>query len=189
MTASRIRIVGDPVLRQSAELVTDIDDRLVRLTRDMAETMYAAPGAGLAAPQVGIKQRFFVYDLGDDQGARTLINPEVVDADGEWLYDEGCLSVPGLFFEIARPKRVHVRGIDLDGNEVDWEADEFAARLIQHELDHLNGVLLLDHLEADQRKQAKKQVREMMMGERAPQELPDRSRKRLGADVLFGGSR
>ena len=189
MTASRIRIVGDPVLRQRAEEVDDIDERLVRLTRDMAETMYAAPGAGLAAPQVGIKSRFFVYDLQDDAGAKTLINPEIVESDGEWLYDEGCLSVPGLYFEILRPKRVHVRGLDLDGNEVDWEADEFAARLIQHELDHLDGVLLLDHLEADQRKQAKKEVRRMMMGERGPDELPERSRKRVGSDVLFGQSR
>ena len=189
MTASRIRIVGDPVLRQRAEVVDDIDERLVRLAADMAETMYAAPGLGLAAPQVGIKQRFFVYDLGDDGGPKALINPEIVESDGEWLFDEGCLSVPGLYFEIARPRQVHVRGIDLDGNEVDWEADELAARLIQHELDHLDGVLLLDHLEADQRKMAKKQVREMMMGERGPDELPDRSRKRLGSDALFGGRR
>ncbi len=81
-----------------------------------------------------------------------------------------------------------MRGIDLDGNEVDWEADEFAARLIQHELDHLDGVLLLDHLEADQRKEAKRAVRQMMMGERGPDELPERSRRRLSRDVLFGGS-
>ena len=129
MTASRIRIVGDPVLRQRAEVVDDIDERLVRLAADMAETMYAAPGLGLAAPQVGIKQRFFVYDLGDDGGPKALINPEIVESDGEWLFDEGCLSVPGLYFEIARPRQVHVRGIDLDGNEVDWEADELAARV------------------------------------------------------------
>ena len=188
MTASRSRIVGDPVLRQRSEEVTEIDERLVRLTEDMAQTMYEAPGAGLAAPQVGIKARFFVYDLQDEVGAQTLINPEIVESDGEWLFDEGCLSVPGLYFEISRPKRVHVRGIDLDGNEVDWEADEFAARLIQHELDHLDGVLLLDHLEADQRKEAKRAVRQMMMGERGPDELPERSRRRLSRDVLFGGS-
>ena len=179
MSTTRIRIVGDPVLRQRAGEVTDIDGRLVGLAGEMATAMYDAPGIGLAAPQVGVQQRFFVYDLGEGEGAKTLINPEIVESDGEWLMDEGCLSVPGLYFEILRPKTVHVRGVDLDGNEVDWEADELAARLIQHELDHLDGVLLLDHLEADQRKEAKRQVRMLMMGEREPDELPDRSRRRI----------
>ena len=157
MSPYRIRIVGDPVLRQKATEVADIDDALVRLTGDMAVTMYEAPGIGLAAPQIGVQKRFFVYDT---------------ESDGEWYYDEGCLSVPGLYFEICRPKQIHVTGIDLDGNEVSFEADELFSRLIQHELDHLDGVLLLDHLEADQRKQAKKAVREMMMGD---QPKPHRS--------------
>lgn len=151
--------MGDPVLRQKAAEITDVDERLVRLTEQMFVTMYEAPGIGLAAPQIGVQQRLFVYDLGDgDQ--RTLINPEIVESEGEWVYEEGCLSIPGLSFELVRPKIVHLRGRDLDGNEVQVEADELLARLFQHELDHLNGVLMLDHLEDDDRKWAMKQLRE-----------------------------
>lgn len=160
-----IRIVGDPVLRQKTPEVTDIDGKLAKLVEDMFATMYAAPGIGLAAPQVGVQQRFFVYDIGEDRGGEpsVLINPVITGADGEWTYEEGCLSVPGQYFEITRPKEVEVTGLDLDGNEVHIEADELLARLIQHELDHLDGVLLLDHLDADQAKAAKKAVREMQM--------------------------
>lgn len=156
-----IRIVGDPVLRQRADEVTDIDARLVKLCEDMLETMYEAPGLGLAAPQVGVQKRFFVYDVGD--GPAVLINPVITESDGEWEYLEGCLSVPGMSFEIVRPKRVAVSGIDLDGNEVTFEADELLARLFQHELDHLDGVLLLDHLDDEQRREAKRLLRERVM--------------------------
>jgi peptide deformylase len=114
--------------------------------------MYEAEGIGLAAPQVGIQKRLFVYDIGE--GPQTLINPEIIDSDGEWAFEEGCLSVPGMSFEIVRPKQVHLVGRDLEGNEISIEADELLARLFQHELDHLEGVLLLDHLDRDQRKAA-----------------------------------
>ncbi len=159
----RIRVVGDPVLRQRADEVTDIDERLVRLCSDMLATMYEAPGLGLAAPQVGIQKRFFVYDLGAGDGGQVLINPVITEGDGEWEYHEGCLSVPGLSFDIVRPKRVHVTGTDLDGNEVDFEADELFSRLIQHELDHLDGVLLLERLDDEQRRDAKRQLRQRVM--------------------------
>ena len=119
--------------------------------------MYDAPGLGLAAPQVGVQKRLFVYDIGE--GPRTLVNPIISEARGEWSYDEGCLSVPGLSFEIIRPKEIHLTGYDLDGNEVSIEADELLARLFQHELDHLDGVLLLEHLDDDQRKAAMKELR------------------------------
>jgi len=152
-----IRVFGDPVLKQRAAEVTDVDGRLAKLAQDMIETMYAAPGAGLAAPQVGVQKRLFVYDAGD--GPKTIVNPEIVEARGEWSYEEGCLSVPGLYWEIVRPKEVHLRGFDLDGNEVSIEADEFEARVFQHELDHLNGTLLLEHLEPDARKQALRTLR------------------------------
>jgi peptide deformylase len=175
MTKHRIRIVGDPVLRKVADEVTDIDAELVRLTEEMATTMYEAPGIGLAAPQVGISQRFFVYDY-DGSGPAVLINPVIAESDGEWYYDEGCLSVPGQYFEIVRPKTIHVTGIDIHGNEVSVEADELFSRLIQHELDHLDGVLLLDHLDEAQRKAAKKAVRELMMGTpNEPESSPRRS--------------
>jgi peptide deformylase len=169
-----IRIVGDPVLRRRAEEVVDIDGPMVRLVEDMFETMYAAPGLGLAAPQVGVGKRFFVYDLGDDTGRHVIVNPEVTGSEGEWEFAEGCLSVPGLHFDIVRPKLVNVRGLDLDGNPVEFEADELLGRLIQHELDHLDGILLIDLLDDAQRREAKKTIREMKMGLAEPAEEPER---------------
>ncbi len=153
LTSMEIRTVGDPVLRQVASQVTDIDERLVRLTESMFVTMYDAPGIGLAAPQVGIQQRLFVYDLGDGE-QKVIVNPVIVESEGEWVYEEGCLSIPELSFEIVRPKVVHLRGVDLDGDDVEVEADELLARLFQHELDHLDGVLMLDHLDDTTRKRA-----------------------------------
>lgn len=153
-----VRVFGDPVLRTVASEITDVDGRLVKLADDMLATMYAEPGIGLAAPQVGVQRRMFVYDIGE--GPQVIVNPVVTESDGEWGYIEGCLSVPGLSWEIVRPKEVHVTGRDLDGNEVSLEADELLARLIQHELDHLDGVLLLDHLSSDDRRAALATLRE-----------------------------
>ena len=155
----RIRVLGDPVLRQEAVSIEDIDGRIVRMAEDMVPAMYEAEGIGLAAPQVGIQKRLFVYDIGE--GPQTLVNPQIIESDGEWAFEEGCLSIPGLFFEIVRPKQVHLVGRDLEGKEISVEADELLARLFQHELDHLDGVLLLDHLDRDQRKAAQRQWREM----------------------------
>jgi len=155
-----IRLVGDPVLRQPAAEVTEIDARLVRLAGDMITTMYEAPGIGLAAPQVGVQKRMFVYDIHDEQGPHTIVNPVISEARGEWVFEEGCLSVPGLSWDIVRPKEVHLTGLDLDGNEVSFEADELLARMFQHEVDHLDGVLLLERLDADQAKEAKRALRD-----------------------------
>lgn len=149
---------GDPVLRQRAPEVTELDGDLARLVDTMMETMHEAQGVGLAAPQVGVQKRLYTYDVGEVAGV--LVNPEIVESSGEWVYDEGCLSVPGLSFEIVRPKVVTARGIDLDGNEVVIEGDELMGRLIQHEIDHLDGVLLLDRLEADARKAALRELRQ-----------------------------
>lgn len=159
MSGYSIRLFGDPVLKQRAAEVTNVDGALVRLVEDMVETMYEAPGVGLAAPQVGVQKRLFVYDLHDGKGARTIVNPVISDSRGEWEFEEGCLSVPGLFFQIVRPKEIHLTGYDLDGNEISIEADEYEARVFQHEVDHLNGTLLLEHLDADQRKAAMKSLR------------------------------
>ncbi len=115
------------------------------------------PGLGLAANQVGVQRRLFVYDVGD--GARTVINPRLVETDGEFVYDEGCLSVPGLSWEIVRPNAVHLVGLDLEGNEVSIEATEVEGRVFQHELDHLDGILLVERLDEDQRKEALKILR------------------------------
>ena len=152
-----IRVFGDPVLRQRAVEIKEIDAKIVRLSEEMIETMYAAPGVGLAAPQVGIERRIFVYDVGE--GPRTVINPEIVESRGEWEYEEGCLSVPDLHWLIVRPKEVHLVGHDLQGNELSIEADELLGRVFQHELDHLDGILLLERLERDQRKQAMRVLR------------------------------
>lgn len=159
-----IRQFGDPVLRQRAKEVEEIDGRLVQLSHDMIETMYAAPGVGLAAPQVGIERRMFVYDTGDGDGPSTLLNPEIVESDGEWTYREGCLSIPELTWAVVRPRRIHLRGRDLDGNEVDFEADDFLARVFQHELDHLDGVLYVQRLDPDERKKVMKILRGRTLG-------------------------
>ena len=157
MAIFSIRVFGDPVLRQRAAEIEEIDAKIVRLSEEMIETMYAAPGVGLAAPQVGIERRIFVYDVGE--GPMTVINPEIVESRGEWEYEEGCLSVPDLHWLIVRPKEVHLVGHDLQGNELSIEADELLGRVFQHELDHLDGILLLERLERDQRKQAMRVLR------------------------------
>jgi peptide deformylase len=153
-----IRLIGDPVLRQRAAEITDVNGALVQLADDMIDTMYAAPGLGLAGPQVGVQRRIFVYDIGE--GPQVVINPEVRESRGEWVYEEGCLSIPDLSFDLVRPKEVHLVGYDLDGNELSIEADELLARCFQHEMDHLDGVLYLERLDDDDRKAAMKIIRE-----------------------------
>ncbi len=161
MATHAIRIHGDPVLRQATAPVTDIDEALVRLVEDMIETMYAAPGVGLAANQVGVQKRLFVWDIGD--GPHVAINPVIDGRSGEWSYDEGCLSVPGLFWPILRPKQVHLKATDLNGDELSIEADEMLARVFLHETDHLDGVLLLERLDPEQRKEAQRVLRERVL--------------------------
>jgi peptide deformylase len=158
MAAYRIRTFGDPVLKRRAEEVPEIDGRVAALADQMHATMREAHGLGLAAPQVGVGRRLFVYEIADS-GPRTLVNPVIVESDGEWEHEEGCLSVPGLYFPITRAKRVHVKGWDLDGREVSIEAEDMEAKLYQHELDHLDGRLLLELLDEDQRKKALRELR------------------------------
>ena len=163
MAPYSIRVVGDPVLRQRASEVTDIDGRLAKLAQDMIATMYDAPGAGLAAPQVGVQKRLFVYDSHDDTGPHVIVNPTITEARGEWSFEEGCLSVPGLSWDIVRPDEVHLAGWDLDGNEVSIEADAYLGRIFQHELDHLDGILLLERLDEGTRKAALRTLRERQL--------------------------
>ncbi|MDA8268903.1 MAG: peptide deformylase [Actinomycetota bacterium] len=159
MAPFAIRTYGDPVLRQRALEVEEIDGRLAQLAEQMIETMYEAPGVGLAAPQVGVRKRVFVFDTGDGEGARVLVNPSITESDGEWTFEEGCLSVPGLSWPIVRPRDVHLTGWDLDGNEVSIDVTEYEARVFQHEVDHLDGVLLVERLDPDQRKDAMRILR------------------------------
>jgi peptide deformylase len=162
MSSYSVRVYGDPVLKQVARDVDQVDGSLVRLVDDMVETMYDSEGAGLAAPQVGVQKRLFVYDVGE--GPQAVINPTIVEVGGEWYYDEGCLSIPGLRLGIVRPNQVHIRGYDLEGVEISIEADEFLGRVFQHEVDHLDGVLMLERLEDDTRKQALRVLRDRSLG-------------------------
>ena len=159
-----IRTFGDPVLRMTTKPVTDIDDKVHTLVRDMIETMYDAPGVGLAANQIGVSRRVAVFDAQDELGPRVMINPEVVETAGEWEYDEGCLSVPNRYWEITRPAFARVKALDLDGNDVEYAGDGLLGRVLQHEVDHLNGALLLDVLPRRVRKKALKELREEALG-------------------------
>jgi peptide deformylase len=148
MAALEIRMMGDPVLRERAAEVEAVDDELRRLARSMFDTMYEAEGVGLAAPQVGVLRRLIVVDS-REQGASplTLVNPRVVEvAPGTERAEEGCLSIPGLRDVVERPASVVVEGMGLEGQPVRIEADGLLARILQHEIDHLDGVLFLDRV-------------------------------------------
>lgn len=153
-----IRVIGDPVLKQRAKEVEDIDGKLVALTDGMTTSMYEAVGCGLAAPQIGVQRRIVTYDIGE--GPHVIINPEMVESSGVAVYEEGCLSIPGLRFDVERPARATFRGLDLDGNEVVFEDDDFLARMMQHEIDHLDGILTIDRLSPRERKQALRAIAE-----------------------------
>ena len=175
-----IRTYGDPVLKSKAAPVDNVDGKLVRLVDGMFDTLTRSDnGLALAAPQIGVQRQVVVWDFGDDP--LVIINPEVVEFDGEWAYDEGCLSIPGLYVEMLRPKTVLVRGVSLDGEVVEIEADELESRMLQHEVDHLNGILMFDRLEGDQRKEALAEYRrlEEQAAELAASRQP--LRRRLGS--------
>jgi peptide deformylase len=159
-----LRLFGDPVLKQRAREVGDIDGDLVTLVHGMYETMDLEEGVGLAAPQVGVRKRLFTYDLHEGEGPGVVINPEIVEREGEVISDEGCLSVPGYRFEVVRAERVTMRGLDLDGNELVLAGDDLLARMIQHEIDHLDGLLLLDRVDPDVRREALRDMRTREMG-------------------------
>jgi peptide deformylase len=169
-----IRMFGDPVLRQKARPVDRMTDIHRRLIDDMLETMRAAPGVGLAAPQVGVVERVFVWEWEDDHGA--LINPVIVDRSSDTVEEEeGCLSLPGLTYPVARAARVKVEALDQQGEATTLEANGFLARILQHEIDHLDGVLFIDHLPDELRKEALRVLRDQALGiaptpPQAPQE-------------------
>ena len=143
MSLYEVRTLPDPCLRQRAESATAIGVRERRVLARMAETMYNAHGIGLAAPQVGISERLIVIDIGE--GLLKLVNPEVVHEEGESVLEEGCLSVPGVIIAVERPEKVCVRGFDQTGVPVELEAEGLLARVLQHEINHLDGVLIIDH--------------------------------------------
>ena len=146
MAVIPIRELPDPVLRQKAKRVRNIDGSIRRLIADMLETMHAAPGVGLAAPQVGVLLRVIVIGMPEDEDV-AIINPQIIRRTGERLVNEGCLSIPGYVGEIKRAESVRVKGRDQNGKEIRIKADELLAQALEHEIDHLNGVLYIDHLE------------------------------------------
>jgi peptide deformylase len=159
MSGYALRLFGDPVLKQAARPVGELTADLVPLVHGMYDTMDAAEGVGLAAPQVGVRKRLFTYDVHEGDGPHVVLNPEIVARSGEVLLEEGCLSVPGFRFDIVRAEHVTMRGIDLEGNEVLLDTDGLLAHVIQHEIDHLDGVLLLDRVEPDVRREALRAIR------------------------------
>jgi peptide deformylase len=160
MTLLPIRTMGDPVLRMRARPVQAFDAGLARLAGDMLETMYEAPGVGLAANQVGLSLACFVFD---DRDGNTgfVANPELSDLAGHDLREEGCLSIPGPYHETARALRVRLRGRDVEGTPIEIRAEGLLARIFQHEADHLNGMLYIDRLDDAGRRDVMRQLREL----------------------------
>jgi len=154
-----IRIYGDPVLKSATEPIAEIDEGVRALVADLLDTVKPAGRAGVAATQIGVGRRAFSYNVDGEIGY--IINPEIVELGGELApVEEGCLSVPGLWFPTPRYSYAKVRGIDLEGKEIVLEGTGLMAQALQHETDHLDGLLYLDRLEAEHRREAMKQVRE-----------------------------
>jgi peptide deformylase len=166
MAVREILKIGHPTLTRKADRVDTIDDELRALARDMIETMRAAPGLGLSAPQVNVSKRLITVDpsLGDKKGDKKeeiiiLVNPEIIYREGKCVRDEGCLSVPDVYEKVARPQKVRVKGLDLDGREREIEAADLLARTFCHEVDHLNGKLFIEWLSPLKRNLIKKKFR------------------------------
>jgi len=160
-----IRRYGDSILHSPAEPVGEITAEIDALIRDMVETMYAAPGIGLAATQVGVPLRIIVIDLSvghDPSGLLTLLNPEFVERDGMQLEEEGCLSIPGFNATVARPQRATLRGVDSTGRERVVEGAGLLARALQHEMDHLDGRVFVEHLRGIKRDLILRKIRKQM---------------------------
>lgn len=162
MAVREILIIGHPTLVKMSEPVDRIDDDIVRLAEDMVETVHAAPGVGLAAPQVGVSKRVIVVDLSVGQNKDDLIilaNPEVVAQEGSVTCEEGCLSVPDIREKVSRPYRVTIRGLDLQARTVEIEGEDLLARALCHEIDHLDGILFVDKLSPLKRSLIKKKLK------------------------------
>lgn len=161
----KIRTYPDSILRTESRLIENIDENTQILIDNMAEIMYAAPGIGLAAVQVGEPIRLIIYDLTPQDEGRNpsvLINPEIVMAEGNIVYEEACLSVVDFSADVARSANVKIRGVDRHGNPVDIEAEDLLAICLQHEIDHLNGVLFIDHISSLKRSLYKKRLKKGM---------------------------
>ncbi len=168
MTIRAILTYPDPILRRETEAVTIFDNGLKQLVADMAETMYDAPGIGLAAPQIGISSQVIVVDLSKDKGQKDfmpLINPKIISHEGRQVDEEGCLSIPDLTSKVKRFQKVVVSYQDIDGNPKEITAEDRFAVVLQHEIDHLHGILFIDHLSSLKRQLYKKKVKKMLSHE------------------------
>jgi peptide deformylase len=162
---AKIRVYPDSVLRTKALEIENIDGRVVSLADDMAETMYAAPGVGLAAPQVGVSERLIVVDVRHPEGEKeliTLVNPEIIEMEGRVEGEEGCLSLPGIREYVPRASKVLVRGHDLNEQQREIEAEGLLAVALQHEIDHLEGILFIDRISRLKRGIAERKMRKLM---------------------------
>jgi len=165
MAIKKILTYPDPVLRQKVETVTSFDDSLKQLAADLAETMYDAPGAGRAANQIGVCLRVVVFNVSDSDEEKkplVLVNPEIIEKEGCQVDEEGCLSVIDLTANVERYSKLLVRAQDLDGKTWEFPAEDFFARVIQHELDHLHGILFIDHLSPLKRSLYKRRLKKML---------------------------
>lgn len=162
-----IRTFGDPVLRQRAGEVRAVDDAVRKLMHDLSDTVIAAPGVGLAAPQVGVPRRVIVWSYEGSKGA--LANPRIVEQHGKDVADEACLSLPGLSYPVPRALKVMVEGLNDRGDLVCVAVAEWTARILQHEIDHLDGVLFIDHLEPELRREARRKLREQALSGVVPE--------------------
>jgi peptide deformylase len=165
MAIKEILTYPNSVLRQKAARVTNFDDSLKELATDLAETMYAAPGSGLAANQIGACISVVVIDISADEEEKkhlVLVNPEIIDKEGTQIDDEGCLSVTDLSAKVKRYQKLQVRAQDIEGETWEFAADDFMARVIQHEVDHINGILFIDHLSSLKRALYKKKLKKIL---------------------------
>jgi peptide deformylase len=171
MTIRAILTYPDPILRRETDSVTTFDHTLKQLVDDMAQTMYDAPGVGLAAPQIGISRQVIVVDLSKTKGKKDfmcLINPKIVSNEGFQIDEEGCLSIPDLTSKVKRFKRIVVSYQDIDGKPAEISAEDRFAVVLQHEIDHLHGILFIDHISSLKRQLYKKKVKKMRSLEASP---------------------
>ena len=161
MAILRIRQLGDPVLRERARPVERFDEALAKLIQDMVDTMYDAPGVGLAAPQIGLSTRLIVWDDQSGAGWRALANPEISALEGEETTDEGCLSIRGPYAPTPRALRLRVRGQSPEGEWLEFTAEGYLARILQHECDHIEGKLYIDRVDEETRRDVMRQLREL----------------------------
>jgi peptide deformylase len=163
----------DPILRKKAGVVTEFGPELEELVNNMAETMYDAPGVGLAAPQIGVSKQLLIYDAAPEEergSPKVLINPKIIKAEGEEVGEEGCLSVREFCAQVKRATHIVIEAVDVKGESLTIEAEDWPARVIQHEIDHLNGILFIDHLSSLKRSLYKKKLKKILLAEKLEKE-------------------